>query len=98
MAEIAPKDLIYALRKPKVIFTKAFVDDPITFNTDERLLPDSLVRQTETISVVERDVANFAIVDTGVSGSVYYPSFMMSPTYKQEHVEKYIDTEFKEFV
>lgn len=97
MAELAPKEVIASLRRPKVLFTKAYLDTAIKTKTDERFHPETSLRQLNEIAVVDRDGANFALVDVGVSGSVYYPVHMTSPVYDPIGFAEHIDTEFREF-
>lgn len=98
MAELAPNELIASLRKPKQIFTQAYLDDPIQFQVDERFQPETVLRQMNEFSVVERDNANFAVVDSGVTGSSYYPVLMNSPVFNRTVFTKNIDRNFRQLV
>lgn len=98
MAELAPKDVIASLRRPRLIFTDAYLNDPIKFEVDDRFQPETVLKQLDDIAIIDRDGAQFAIVDVGVSGSLYYPVEMNSPLYKRSMLLKNIDTTFRQLV
>jgi hypothetical protein len=98
MAELAPQEVIASLRRPKVIFTQDFIDDPIKINTDERFHPETVLRQIEDIPVSDRDGANFVIVDIGLKTPSWYPIHMLSPLYNRVAYTTHINREFKELL
>lgn len=63
MAVLPPIEEIASLRTPKQIFTTAYLNDPIKFNTDARLSPESLLEQVQDYIPSPRDFAQFIIVD-----------------------------------
>jgi hypothetical protein len=88
MAILAPADLIASLRRPKTVFTENYLNDPIRFPPDERFYPVSALRQLGEYTVVERDNAEFPVVDLNATGSQYYAVTMVSPTFKRDVVRK----------
>jgi hypothetical protein len=58
----ATNDVIQALRRPTVIFTDAYLNDPIEYKPDERFLPATVVQQRQDLTVVVRDEAEFNVV------------------------------------
>jgi hypothetical protein len=96
MAQLAPHEEIANLRRPKILITEDFLNDPIHIETDDRFHPETVLRQLDEFPVITRDGANFVIVDLGVSGAAYYPVQMFTQNYKRAELTKYINREFKE--
>jgi hypothetical protein len=98
MAELAPQDAIAALRRPKIVFTDAYKDDPIQFNTDERFIAQTVIAQNENIGVIERDATDFAVVTLNASKPQLYSLDMFSTVYNRVDITRIIDKEFKQLV
>ena len=98
MAELAPQEIIASLRRPKTLFTEAYLNDPIFVNTDERFHSETVLTQLNEMPVVKRDGGKYAIIDLSFTGSLFYPVHMTSPLLNRIAYEKTIDREFKEFV
>jgi|SRR6185312_362811 len=95
MSVLAPDDVIAALRRPKLIFTQDFLNDPIEFPPDPRFIPVTVLKQLNIIEIIDRDQAEFAIIELNSeldqSNDRYYPSTMFSPTYNRDDVKRIID-------
>lgn len=98
MAELANVEQIAALRRPKQLFTQAYLDDPITVITDERFIPETRLKQLNEIAVVERDQADFATVDINAVGAQNFPVLMTTTVYERTDFLRTIDKEFKQLV
>lgn len=96
MAELAPKDVIASLRRPKQIYTEGFLDDPLKFDTDKRLEVETLLRELNEITMVERDQAEFAVIDIGADGEEYYPVPMYTLDYNRSDVERKVNKRITE--
>ncbi len=97
MAQLAPEDVVASMRRPEVITTHAYINDPIKFTVDGRFYPETVLAQIGEIPIVDRDGANFAVIEYGTTGKTFYPIPMTSPIYKHAAVKKHIDHTFREF-
>lgn len=98
MAELASQAQIAELRRPKLLFTQAYLDDPITVNNDERFIPETKLASLDVISVVERDQADFASIDINESEPQNFPVHMMTRVFERTDFLRVIDKEFKQLV
>jgi hypothetical protein len=80
-----------------MIFTDAYRDDPIQFKPDQRLIPETVLRQLDSESLVERDPAEYAVVNVNAANSVNYTVTMISAVYNRDDVERKIDKTFTHF-
>jgi hypothetical protein len=87
----APEDIAAASRHPQIIVTDAFLNDPFEFKTDARFDPIPALKEASELVIVDRDVAEFSVIDLGASGQQIYPVVMFSPTYNRENYEKVFD-------
>lgn len=97
MAELAPQEVIASLRRPKTLFTEAYINDPIFINTDERFHPETALQQFNEIAVVKRDGGKYAVIDLNSTGSIFYPIHMYNPLLNRAAYFQTVDREFKEF-
>jgi hypothetical protein len=98
MAELAPEDLIQTLRRPKQVFTDAYLNDPITFNTDARFLPETVLKQLNEVAIVERDGTEYMIVDMNATEPQYYPIHMAATEYNRSDYLRTVSKTFTELV
>jgi hypothetical protein len=92
----ATNDVIQALRRPTVIFTDAYLNDPIEFNPDGRFVPSSVVEQRQDLTVVSRDEAEFNVVtlNTPLSQILCVP--MYHQQFHRQDLYRTIDKTFKQ--
>ena len=95
MADLASTDVIKALRRPETVFTENYLNDPIRFAPDPRFHPESVIRQLNEYNVIERDNAEFAVVDLNADGAQFYPLPMITPIYKKAVVRKVVNTKIE---
>lgn len=98
MPELASLDEIAGLRKPKQIFTQAYLDDPIQFTTDQRLIPETLVRQVQDFPVVNRDFAQFLSVNLSATGPQFYPVSMYTSAINRADYGRHIKREITQLL
>lgn len=97
MIELASEEFILSFRRPKVLFTDAYLNDPILIDVDERFNVETLLKQFQEITTINRDGGKFGVIDLRNSGSIYYSVQMYSPIYSKTKYFTLIDREFKEF-
>lgn len=98
MAALATQEQIAALRRPKQLFTQAYLDDPILVNSDQRFIPETALRELDEIAVVERDQSEFALVDINAEGEQNYPIHMISVVYERTDFLRTIDKRFTQLI
>ena len=98
MASLPPLEEIASLRRPKQIFTDAYLDDPILFKTDQRFFPESLIRQVQTFPTIDRDFAQFVTVNLSATGSQYYPVAMHTTALHRGDFLRQVDREIKQLL
>jgi len=98
MAQLASLEEIASFRKPKQIYTQAYLDDPIRFNTDERFIPESLIRQVQDFPTVNRDFAQFVSVNLSATGSQFYPVSMYTSALNRADYTRHIDRTIKQLL
>jgi hypothetical protein len=87
MPVLAPHDVAVLNRHPKLIFTNATAE-PIEFTNDIRFDPDSLVKEVTTETVVERDYADYAVIDLGVPNAQIYVVEMYTTVYSRQNFKR----------
>lgn len=98
MPPFASDKEIADLRRPKQLYTTAYINDPIFFNTDQRLTPESVLAQVQNFTVVQRDFAQFATVHLSATASQFYPVAMYRTDVDRGDFLRHIDREFKQLV
>jgi hypothetical protein len=98
MAELAPNEVIASLRRPAVIFTENYLNDPVKFDPDERFEPESTLRELRKIAIAERDSVGYALVDINKREPQWYPKMMYRLVHSQPDVTRTIDKEFSELI
>lgn len=98
MPSLAPEEVILQLRRPAVLYTNEYLNDPIKFNVDQRFIPETVLKQFDSISVVERDNADFIEISVGSPSASIYPVYMMSSVYNQDDYNRIIDKTFKQLI
>ena len=90
------EDPIYIERHPVVLTTDSYLNNPIEFSTDRRLIPQTVILQaSSSIAQIQRDVAQFLTVE--INGPLEYLSVSMeSPLYDRDIYARVIDTTFTE--
>lgn len=96
MAELAPPEVIAALRRPKQIYTEAYLNDPIKFDTDIRFIPETVIGQLNEIEVLPRDTADFVVVELNNAEQQYYAVTMFSALYNKDDFKKIIDRRIRQ--
>lgn len=89
-------DPVFIARHPVILSTDAYLNDPIEFNTDQRLIPNTVVLQVSgSVAQVQRDVAQFLTVK--MNGPLEYLSISMeSPLYDRTVYAKIINSSFSQ--
>ncbi len=98
MAELATNEQIAALRRPVQLFTQAYLDDPITVPTDQRFIPETVLKQLNVIAVIDRDQSDFAQVDINAQDEQNYPVHMVARVFERTEYLRTIDKKFKQLV
>lgn len=98
MAQLASLDEIASFRKPKQIYTQAYLDDPIQFRTDERFIPETLIRQVQDFPTISRDFAQFVSVNLSATGSQFYPVSMYTLALNRADYTRHIDRTIKQLL
>jgi hypothetical protein len=98
MAQLASLDEIAKFRKPKEIYTQAYLDDPIKFTTDLRLTPETLIRQVQDFPTVNRDFAQFVSLNLSATGSQFYPVSMYTSALNRADYTRHIDRTIKQLL
>jgi hypothetical protein len=81
MADRANQEQVNALRRPLIIYTDAYLNDPIQFTRDIRFDAESALRNADpNLPIIDRDEAEFAVVDLNSQDSQYYTA----QTYRDE--------------
>ena len=102
MSEILPPDAVARIRRPDILYTSGYLNDPIKFDADPRFQPDSLVAQFSAsesggISQYERDQADFIKVVVNSSDIRFRSIRMYSPLYDSASLGKIVDINFSQF-
>jgi hypothetical protein len=97
MAENSPLLDAILHRTPQQLFTQGYLDDPIQFTSDIRVVPELLVKQENLYAVVERDQADFAKLNLAATGSVFYPVPTITPLYDRKKFKQQLLTSIKSF-
>lgn len=92
MAELTPQEQAIKNRHPNLIFSDAFLNDPIKFTNDLRFDPESALKETTSLPLAPRDSANFVVLDLGKSDAQLYSTEMYSPKYNRTQFFEIIDT------
>jgi hypothetical protein len=87
MPVLAPHDVAVLNRHPKLIFTDA-TGEPIEFLNDIRFDTDALISQGTTNTVVERDFADYAVIDLGVTDPQIYMVEMYTKVYSRANFKR----------
>ena len=90
------EDPVYIERHPVILTTDSYLNNPIEFNTEQRLIPQTVILQiSASVPQVERDVAQFLTVE--INGPLEYLSVSMeSPVYNKDIYARVINTTFAE--
>ena len=97
MSELVPQDQISMVRRPTVIFTNAYLNDPIKFTPDVRILPETLARQLQQEASVMRDFADFMEINLSSAVPQLYPIAMYSTRYYRADVGRIVKSAFTQF-
>jgi hypothetical protein len=97
MRELLPQDQVSMVRRPTVVFTQAYLDDPIRFTPDVRILPETLARQLQQTTSVVRDFADFVEINLSSAIPQLYPVPMHSIIYRRSDINRHIDMSFTQF-
>jgi hypothetical protein len=84
--------------QPKIIYTQAYLDDPIRFVVDARFDPESVLHHIDGIAVVDRDSTNFFIAEINTSHQVYYPVTFVVPVHQRSSVGRVIDKTIRQLL
>ena len=97
---LAYPDVSLLVRRPTVLYTEGYDNDPTEFNTDERFLRDSITLQIEDMpDAVSRDMARFLKININdTADSEWHSIAMVSPIYNRRTVPIIFDGEFRELV
>lgn len=86
-----PTERVGSIRYPETIFTTAYLNDPVRFETDERFTITSAVRDAELFEAVTRDQAEFVVVDLAKETGQFYTVEMYRADYDRGDFERIID-------
>lgn len=81
----------------EIIYTEAYLNDPIRFEADPRLVVNSIVEDAMGESLQTRDLNGFVLTDINPETTSYYPSRMFSPLYNRLTINDVINTNFNFF-
>lgn len=81
----------------EIIYTEAYLNDPIRFEVDPRLAAKSVVEDAMGESLQTRDLNGFVFTDLNPETPAFYPTRMFSPLYNRFTINDVIHTEFKFF-
>lgn len=98
MATLATQEQIAALRRPKQLFTQAYLDDPITVVSDQRFIPETALRELDQIAIIERDQSDFATVDINAEAEQNFPVHMFSVVYERTEYLRTVDKQFTQLI
>jgi hypothetical protein len=98
MAVLASQDAIAALRRPKVVFTDAYLNDPIQFDADARFIPQTVIAQDNSIELIGRDNTDFVVVTINAPKPQLYSLDMFKVIYNRADLSRTIDKKFRQLV
>lgn len=95
----AEQDPYLIIRRPDVLFTNGYLDNPITFKPDPRYFyPLDINVVDYLLKPYARDIAQYIIVEIGNTEDTeqYYTISLRTPTYSRELFNNIFDTTFTE--
>ena len=91
---------VQRIRRPEIVYTEAYLDDPIRFNTDQRLFNDPVTITKEPLKVYRRDVTGYLAVYMNKPDEEEYSETLtintFSPVFSRAGYNKYIPRTFSE--
>lgn len=95
--QVLPLDAVAAIRHPQEIYTDAYLNDPIRFASDARFEAETVIRQTTTLPIVDRDAAEFITININSHAPALVPIRMYSHVLDRASYLKFIDRSFRFF-
>ncbi len=92
-----PENVQTPFRSPEVVFTDSYLDNPIQFNPDVRLVPASIIELATSGSGFERDFSLYLRVNLQSQAKTLYSVNMYNNVYNRIEFEKTIDTSLPNF-
>jgi hypothetical protein len=93
---LTPEEL-QSFRRPDVVYTDRFLNDPIRFNPDDAFLPESVIEQETDIVLYPQDNLSFKLVPLNRNFSEYLPVRTYIAKYNPEKVREYINSQFLQY-
>lgn len=92
-----PENIQTPFRSPTVTYTDSYLDNPIQFNPDVRLIPASVTQAATDSKEFQRDFSSFLRVNLEASERPLYAIDMFSDYHDREAFESIIDTSLPNF-